>query len=343
MKRLLSVAGFGVVSGPLIALVLRSLPILADTPTSVGDVGTVAGLARAAWTGVAYAVPFYVCCALPASVVRRRLQAMSPWVCMLGTTVTGLGGGVPAYLTAGALLGRWPWQLPVSRMTLVDGLVVMAIVTAVSLWRRRAAEQLLVTVRAQSHALQAQINPHFFFNTLNTIAALIPDAPLAAQHTIGQLAEMSRYAFASAERPQVPLAEELQFARAYLEIERARFGERLQFELPTDADVEGLELPPLTVQPLVENAVRHGIARRPDGGTVSVRVSRHGTGFSVIIENDTEEGVTAAEAAFFRPSHALTNIRDRLRLLYHGMAWIDVSVPRPQRVSVTIRALTLPT
>ena len=84
MKRLLAVAGFGVVAGPLIALVLRSLPILADTPTSVGDVGTVAGLARAAWTGVAYAVPFYVCCALPASVVRRVTWApSSTWNCQL--------------------------------------------------------------------------------------------------------------------------------------------------------------------------------------------------------------------------------------------------------------------
>jgi two-component system sensor histidine kinase AlgZ len=169
---------------------------------------------------------------------------------------------------------------------------------------------------------------------------LIPLDPAGAQQTIGYLADMSRYAFASAELETVPLAQEIEFARAYLEIERARFGNRLRFELPGVAEMEGLRLPPLSIQPLVENAIRHGVVRRLDGGAVSIRVQRNGTRFSVSVDNETAEGTNIAEATFFQTSHALMNIRDRLRLIYNETASIEVSAPRPRTVSVTIRALT---
>jgi hypothetical protein len=342
MKRLPSVVAVGLIGGPLIDLVLRALNIPVGSPSTSGDVGTATWLARTAWTGVAYAVPFYVCCAWPAPWVRHRLIATPSAVCFTGTTVAALAGGVPAFLMTGVLLGHWPRPVTVSWGAVLVGVVMMALVTAASVWRRRVAERALVAARARSKVLQAQINPHFFFNTLNTIAALIPEAPQAAQDTIARLADMSRYAFSSAERQRVPLADEIQFARAYLEIEHARFGDRLHFELPNAADMDGLDLPPLTVQPLVENAVRHGIAHRPDGGIVSVRVLRRGARFSVIVENDTEESVAVADT-FFQPSHALTNIRDRLRLVYRGAASIDVSIPRLHVVTVTIQALTSPT
>jgi len=300
-------------------------------------------LIHTTWACLAYAGPFYLFCGLPAQYVRRHVAAsMGSVGCLSLTAATALVGGVPAYLTAVALLGRSPAAARFTPATIADGIGVMAIVTAISVWRRRAAERALVVARARAHALQAQINPHFFFNTLNTIAALIPGDPSAAQDTVARLAEMSRYAFSSAELKTAPLARELQFARAYLDIERTRFGNRLRFELPDEASVDGLSLPPLTVQPLIENAVRHGIAKRPDGGMVSVRVQRSAVGFVLVVENDTEEGETIAETAFFQSTHALTNIRDRLRLLDDRMASIDVSIPRPALVTVTIRARTLP-
>ena len=227
-------------------------------------------------------------------------------------------------------------------MTILAGLVVMLLVTAMSMWRHRVAERALVAARARAHALQAQINPHFFFNTLNTIAALIPDDPISAQETIVCPADMSRYAFATADRSRVSLADELAFVRAYLTIEQARFGDRLRFELPTETDVDGLDLPPLTLQPLVENAVRHGIARRPNGGVIAICVSRDADGFSVVVENDADYTATATTATFFQPSHALMNIRDRLRLVYDGMASIEVVLRHPDRVAVTIRACASP-
>jgi two-component system sensor histidine kinase AlgZ len=193
-----------------------------------------------------------------------------------------IGGGLLAYSVLAAVRGEAAFAL-LSHMAILDGFVVMGIITVASVWRQRASEKALTAARAQSRVLQAQINPHFFFNTLNTISSLIPVDPHAAQQTVGRLADMSRYAFSGTERQKVALAEEIEFVRAYLEIEHARFGDRLRFELPCSAQMEGLELPPLIIQPLVENAVRHGIARRADGGAVSVHVHRDGPHFVVVV------------------------------------------------------------
>jgi hypothetical protein len=343
VKRFFLVVGCGALAGPLVGPMFRALNTLAGAPPTATDLGSVTALAFAVWTGIAYAVSFYVFCAVPATFVRRHLAQVSPNACMFGTALVGLVGSAPAYVTTGLLLNRTSAPPAVSRIALADGLLVMIVVMAVSSWQRRIAEQRLLTAQARSNALQAQISPHFFFNTLNTIVALIPSDSDAAQHTIACLADMSRYAFCSTHRPSVSLADEMLFTRLYLDIERARFGQRLQWDLPPDSDLEGLELPPLTIQPLVENAVRHGIARRPEGGRVWVRVVRQGAHFSVTVENDVDDGVLVTEAAFFRPSHALQNIRDRIRLIYKGIASIAISVPEKDRVAVTIHAVPLAT
>src|SRR5262249_31494514 len=157
---------------------------------------------------------------------------------------------------------------------------------------------------------QAQINPHFFFNTLNTIYALIPVDPTAAQRTLGLLADMSRHAFATARSDLIPLTQELDFASAYLEIEKIRIGSRLQCEMPDAARIEAIRVPALSVQPLVENAIRHGIARRLAGGRVSVEVNRTETQFSLTVKNECEASSDLSESAFFRKGHALENIRE---------------------------------
>jgi hypothetical protein len=288
--------------------------------------------------GPAYAVTMYLFVAVPSSHVRRLLIGAPSALCAAVSLLAALSGGLFAHVTVAAVLGGTPSLVPMSRVAVVDGFMVMAVVTVISVWSRHATARSLTAARAQTKVLQAQINPHFFFNTLNTISSLIPVDPTAAQETLGRLADMSRYAFSSAERHMVPLSEEIEFARAYLEIEQARFGSRLRFELPRNTETEGLELPPLTLQPLVENAVRHGIAKRPEGGSVSVRISREGSHFAVVVENDMDEGTRIAEAAFFQPSHALTNIRSRLRLIYRDNASVAISIPRPRTLAVTIRA-----
>ena len=139
-----------------------------------------------------------------------------------------------------------------------------------------------------------------------------------------------------------PLAREIEFSRAYLEIERVRFADRLQWNLPSETSVEGIRVPSLTLQPLVENAVRHGISKRINGGGISVRVDRNGDRFSLVVENAADIS-SVADSPFFKPGHALHNIRERLRLIYGGQASIKVSVPKPDLVTVTIEAPDEPT
>jgi LytS/YehU family sensor histidine kinase len=247
----------------------------------------------------------------------------------------GLLGGTLACATALTLSGD-PTGAQLIRMSSVDGALAMGCALALSLWDKAQAEKNLVAARARAAALQAHINPHFFFNTLNTISAMIPSDPPAAQHTLGLLADMSRYAFATVDGERVSLARELAFARTYLEIEQARFGSRLRYELPESASVEGLSLPALTVQPLIENAVRHGIGKLVKGGAIVVRTRREGPRFLLTVENSSELGSSHPEAAFVLEGHALANIRERLRLHYQGRASLTVSFPRPDTVTVTI-------
>jgi LytS/YehU family sensor histidine kinase len=174
------------------------------------------------------------------------------------------------------------------------------------------------TARAQALALQSQINPHFFFNTLNTISALVEIDPRAAQQMIGRLSDMFRYTLSCTHTGPVGLEEEVQFVRDYLAIEQARFRRRLSVELP-EGLLSDIRVPGLVLQPLVENAVKYGIAQRLDGGTVSVRVERKGPSARISVRNSSNPDNAFAHANLFRPGHALENVRARLRL-FTGVA-----------------------
>jgi hypothetical protein len=142
---------------------------------------------------------------------------------------------------------------------------------------KERVEQELRTLATQAElkALKAQINPHFFFNALNTIAALIHTDPALAEASVERLAQMFRYVLAGSERGQVSLEEELAFVDDYLEIERARFGERLQVTREIDPRALLVSVPSLILQPLVENAVKHG---HGDDGHVALESSPLTTG-----------------------------------------------------------------
>jgi LytS/YehU family sensor histidine kinase len=174
-------------------------------------------------------------------------------------------------------------------------------------------EKEVETARAQARALQSQINPHFFFNTLNTISALIEIDQRAAQRMIGRLSDMFRYTLGCTHSGPVSLEQEVQFVRDYLAIEQARFQRRLRVELPASG-LTDIPVPGLVLQPLVENAVKYGIAERLDGGTVSVNVERSGRTARVSVRNTANGHASLAEADLFRPGHALENVRARLRL-----------------------------
>ncbi|MEZ4317745.1 MAG: histidine kinase [Myxococcota bacterium] len=180
--------------------------------------------------------------------------------------------------------------------------------------RRRALESRLA-------ALSAQINPHFLFNTLNTLAEVVHEDEDQAEDLVSDLAQMMRYALDSSST-RVSLAQEFDIVRRLLRIESARLGERLVFELDLDPAVAEARLPGLLVQPLVENAVQHGVARRVEGGRVRVTATQVDGAVRVEVEDDgtglAPEVLASLDAPLGDDIHpgGLRNVVERVRLAW---------------------------
>jgi len=180
---------------------------------------------------------------------------------------------------------------------------------------RKLAEQEVLLVRARLQALSSQIKPHFLFNTLNTIASATRTSPDVARRLIHKLSSILRKLLQEQEH-FVPLKEELEFVDSYLDIESVRFGAgKLLVEKTVDEDTLNTYIPSMLLQPLIENAVKHGIASRLEGGRIVIR-TRRGLG-SVILEiEDNGVGLPSGERS--RPGHGigLKNINERLTVIY---------------------------
>jgi two-component sensor histidine kinase len=188
---------------------------------------------------------------------------------------------------------------------------------------------------AQLAALRAQINPHFLFNSLNTIAQLISVDPVKAELCVERLAEIFRYMLTRGEAQFVPLADELNIVEAYLEIERARFGDELVFEERVDEQARRVLLPGLILQPLVENAVKHGVSRKIGGGRVTIE-ARLEQGDLRLAVRDTGVGVREG-AAVFEDGVGLRNVRDRLMRLYGDQYMPEVTSRPGHGTTVSLR------
>ncbi len=198
--------------------------------------------------------------------------------------------------------------------------------------REQAAQRALL--RAQLEALQARTNPHFLFNSLNTVASLIPDQPRVAEETLERLCDLFRYALEGSRRTRVSLDAELGTAEDYLEVEALRFGDRLSWRIDRHGSLEGVELPPLTIQPLVENAILHGVASCKNGGAVDVTVTGEPSRVTVVVVND----VAQADPHRGGLGTALADLQQRLAVAYDGQATLE-RIERDGRFSVT---LTMP-
>src|SRR6185295_352946 len=152
--------------------------------------------------------------------------------------------------------------------------------------RSREAVLLQQVAEAELRALRSQINPHFLFNSLNTIADLIVRNPPRAEEMTLRLASVFRHVLANTSRPLTSVRDEMDFVRTYLHIEEARFGDRLQVEITVDPDVDDEQVPSLILQPLVENALKHGLAPKPGPGHVWISVNAEGDRFRVTIADD---------------------------------------------------------
>lgn len=191
---------------------------------------------------------------------------------------------------------------------------------------------------AELKALRAQVDPHFLFNSLNSISALISLDPAGARRMCELLAEFLRDGQRLGERPEITLGEELQLVERYLAIEKVRFGARLSFERVVTPEVENDVVLPLMLQPLVENAIRHGIARLVDGGTVRVQARRRGEALVIAVMNPLGSGGSAPAGSGL----GLANVRGRLQARWGTAAamtvnqepdgWtVELEIPRPPR------------
>ena len=168
--------------------------------------------------------------------------------------------------------------------------------------------------QAQLKALKMQLHPHFLFNTLHGISALIPEDPEAAERMIARLSDLLRLTLENEGTQEVSLKQELDFLEHYLEIERTRFQDRLSVEIDVDPAALDARVPNLILQPLVENAIRHGVAPRPEAGSIRIHAARD-NGMLRLQVRDDGPGLTNGQTAL-REGVGLANTRKRLTQLY---------------------------
>jgi LytS/YehU family sensor histidine kinase len=189
-----------------------------------------------------------------------------------------------------------------------------------------------LATRAELKALRAQINPHFLFNALNTLAEMAREQP-ETERTILNLSRVFRYALDSTRRETVPLAEEIAFIRSYLEIEAERFEDRLKYQIEAPEDLLDAQVPPMLIQPLVENALKHGIGPKLEGGSVRIAAMRTEGGVRVTV-NDDGVGFDPALATM---NVGMANVRTRVEAM--GGAW-RVESKADQGTAITFELVT---
>jgi len=258
---------------------------------------------------------------------RRRLEAQTVAasaatvlgiVCMVVALVSEVAYrlGTSAIFTPAELGGLFPRD---HFAFIARNIAIAFIVTALALryfyvmheWRRNIEMQ----SRARVHALQARIRPHFLFNSMNTIASLTRSNPARAEQAVQDLADLFRASLAE-KREQITLAEEIEIARTYERMELLRLGERLRVEWRVQSVPQAACVPSLMIQPLLENAIYHGIEPRSGGGTVTVTGEYANGLVTVVVRNPAPEGPVPRDGNRL----ALANIRERLSLMYGARA-----------------------
>jgi len=190
--------------------------------------------------------------------------------------------------------------------------------------------------QAQLQTLKSQIHPHFLFNTLNTVSALVHEDPDAADRVLSRLSRLLRWTMENAGRREIPLKEEIEILGIYLDILEIRFGDRIVFRVEIERSAGDALVPSFLLQPLVENAVRHGVASRREGGLVTIRAARLGSTLKIEV-SDNGPGFAGNPESLICAGFGLANVRERLKLLYgredgltlrnSGGASVGISIP----------------
>ncbi|MGB7906128.1 MAG: sensor histidine kinase, partial [Steroidobacteraceae bacterium] len=253
------------------------------------------------------------------------LAVLSEAVYLLGRLWTARLGAPSAILPD----THWRFVLPNVLIAAVVGALALRYFYVSQQWRRSVE----LEARARIHALQARIRPHFLFNSMNTIAALTRTNPAQAEEAIEDLSDLFRVSLSDA-RAQITLEEEVEIARTYQRIEKLRLGDRLQVHWDVDDLPPRCLVPGLLLQPLLENAIRHGIEPLPQGGIVDVRGRLADGTIMLEVTNPKPSGTPPP----LRRGHrmALDNIRQRLDLAFPGRAAVEVDITE-SRYTVRLR------
>ena len=274
-----------------------------------------------------------------------RLEKLSPRNLMLahigitslsGVLGTVIGSGVISFFFSG-------WDMWTLTLYLIVFNMVIAVTAGViftiferlrsqqeaarlALKEQEIAQQKLAQLRSEAElrALQAQINPHFLFNALNSIASLIPEHPEKAERMVEQLSDYFRQTLTMSNKMTVSVAEEVDLVRTYLEIEKVRFGDRLHYEIHVDEIDPNIAIPALSLQPLVENAIKHVVAKQVDGATITIRGRREGK-WIILEVRDNGPGLSED---WSERGHGLQNVQARLEHTYKGTARLEVKNDR---------------
>jgi hypothetical protein len=306
---------------------------------------------------------------LPLAIVYSMVCLSAWWVCQalpLDSTeivrlVTSLGGAIGlSSLAWGLLAAMWAatlrhWGLlPQDRVVSFEA-IALVFASGVPLYllslalhyllltfemaraaERRALESQVTAREAELRALRAQLNPHFLFNSLNSINALVGSQPESARRMCENLGDFLRKTLALGARDAVSLDDELALIDRYLDIERVRFGDRCTVTRDIAADTRACRVPPLLLQPLVENAIKHGIAARVEGGRVHLAARRSDGTLTLMVENDVDEDAAGQPGE----GVGLENVRRRLRALAGRDARLETARDGGQfRVTLTLPAV----
>jgi len=198
---------------------------------------------------------------------------------------------------------------------------------------RRALESQVLAREAELKSLRAQLDPHFLFNSLNSVAALIGNDTAAARQMCFLMAQFFRKSLSLGRQQSIALADEVSLAETFLAIERVRFGERLRASFDMSEDVKAVAVPPLILQPLVENAVHHGVAHLLEGGEVKVTARRREAFLELVVENPCDPDRPPSRST----GVGLVNVRSRVETLCGNRASVDVDATETYfRVSILL-------
>jgi signal transduction histidine kinase len=252
---------------------------------------------------------------------------------VLRTLVDGLLGNFPPKWSVEGLAPQYHWNLLIYSV-LVGGLIAYDLAREARAKELRAYELEARLAEARLETLKAQLRPHFLFNTLNAISAFVEKDPKVARRMTAHLGDLLRHSLESSNRNEVPLAEELATVDDYLAIQQIRFAGRLIVEREVAPDTLGASVPGFLLQPLIENAVEHGLLEKPGEGHILLRVERS-DGLLRLTVRDDGVGLPAAESER-TTGFGLKNVRERLQALYGEKGRLSLTNGAGVTVTVTL-------